>query len=68
MQSELADLMQVFTEGVKARAKRLPEGHNPYPAGSLQRREWQEGWIATQDLDEDRDPCSCRITSDKDVD
>lgn len=68
MQSEPEDLTAIFMEGVEARAKGFPEGQNPYAAGSRQRKEWLEGWSATQDLDEDDDPCSCRIRSDKDTD
>ena len=42
MLSEPDDLAHIFTEGVEARAKGRPEGHNP-PAGSQQRKQWLEG-------------------------
>ena len=67
MYPEPTDLVDIFNEGVAARAQGRPESTNPYGAGTSEREEWLEGWHATFDLDEEDDPNSSRIRSDEDT-
>lgn len=53
-----------FEEGVAARAGGKPVSDNPYCVGTVQRTEWDSGWKATLELDEDDDPASDRIRRD----
>ena len=49
-----------FEEGVDARAQGRLLSENPYCIQTDDFKEWQAGWHATLDLDEDDDPDSMR--------
>lgn len=55
------NLQDCFQAGADARLKGSKSSDNPHPIGSDERAEWDEGFNATCDLDEDVDPASDRI-------
>ena len=55
------NLQDCFQAGADAKAKGRPRSDNPYAVGSDERTEWDEGYRATCDLDEDGDPASDRL-------
>lgn len=56
----MASQEAAFAEGVAARAKGRKRAENPYALASQQHGEWDAGWTATLDLDEEADPNSTR--------
>ena len=60
MRDNVEDLSACFEQGAEARLKGRSRSDNPYPAGSDQRIEWEQGFLAKCDLDEERDPASDR--------
>jgi hypothetical protein len=51
---------QCFEEGVKARAAGQGRSDNPYDLQTPEHADWDAGWTARYDLDEESDPNSDR--------
>lgn len=55
------NVQDCFQAGADARLQGKKPSDNPYPIGSEERAEWDEGYRATCDLDEEDDPASDRL-------
>jgi len=47
-----------FNEGFEAYGRNEPRESCPYPEGSDERKNWEEGWDEAKSLDEDGGPSS----------
>lgn len=61
MQHQTQTTSSCFLEGVDARARGRLLADNPYCIRTDDHEEWQAGWHAILDLDEDDDPDSLRV-------
>lgn len=61
MATQPKSLQDCFQAGADARVNGLKRSDNPYPVDGDERAEWDEGFKATCDLDEDDDPASDRL-------
>ncbi len=59
-------LQDCFQAGADAKAKGRPPSDNPHAVGSDERVEWDEGYRASCDLDEEDDPASDRLSDTSD--
>ena len=63
MRDEKSVLEDRFQEGTDARARGVPRSENPYGLRTAEHKEWDAGWLAIFDLDEEDDPESTRDCS-----
>ena len=67
MSSPPKPLPDCFQDGADSREAGGRQTDNPHPPGTPERAEWEAGFLATFDLDEDHDPASDRGDTDDDT-